>query len=229
MTAGYPGSYYRAMNSLRRLRTDYIDLYQIHRFDPETTCEETLEALHDVVKSGKVRYIGASSMYAWQFAHMLHFSRKTWMDPLCLDANHYNLIYREEEHEMLPLCRAEGIGVIPWSPIAHGFLAGNRLREGSGKTIRAKTDDFAQSMYFQDSDFEIVDRVFEIAQQHNLKPAQVALAWLVQKEGITAPIIGASKMHHIDEAVEALKVEFSDQEMVYLEEHYQPHPILGHT
>jgi 1-deoxyxylulose-5-phosphate synthase len=215
--------------SLRRLGMDHVDLYQIHRWDPETSIEETLEALHDVVKSGKARYIGASSMYAWQFARCLYLADQHGWTRFVSMQNHYNLVYREEEREMIPLCRAEGIGIIPWSPLARGFLAGNRSREEWGNTTRAQTDDFAQSMYFQETDFEVVERVVEIAGQRGVSPAQVALAWSLQQPGITAPIIGASKMNHLEEAVAALEIELSGEEIARLEEPYQPHRVLGHS
>jgi aryl-alcohol dehydrogenase (NADP+) len=214
--------------SLRRLGTDYVDLYQTHRWDPETPIEETLEALHDVVKSGKARYIGASSMYAWQFAKSLYLCDLNGWTRFASMQNHYNLIYREEEREMLPLCRDQGIGVVPWSPLARGFLAGNRSREEWGQTIRAQTDDFAQQMYFQEEDFEVVEHAREVARRHGVSPAQIALAWLLHKDGITAPIVGASKMSHLEEAVAALDIALSEEDMAYLEAPYRPHPVLGH-
>jgi aryl-alcohol dehydrogenase (NADP+) len=215
--------------SLRRLGTDYVDLYQIHRWDYETPIEETLEALHDVVKAGKARYIGASSMYAWQFAKALYLADLHGWTRFVSMQNHYNLVYREEEREMLPLCREEGIGVIPWSPLARGFLAGNRRRDGWGDTARAKTDDFAQHLYYQETDFDVVDRVVELAGRRGVTPAQIALAWLLHQPGITAPIIGASKMPHLEQAVAALEIDLSEEERAHLEEPYQPHPVLGHT
>jgi aryl-alcohol dehydrogenase (NADP+) len=214
--------------SLRRLGTDYVDLYQIHRFDHDTPIEETLEALHDIVKSGKARYIGASSMFAWQFMKMLAVSDAHGWTRFVSMQNHYNLVYREEEREMLPLCREEGIGVIPWSPLARGFLAGNRRREDRGETIRAKTDDYAQELYYADSDFTIAERVVEIAARRGVKPTQIALAWVVGKPGVTAPIIGASKLPHLDEAVAALAIRLDAEETAFLEAAYQPHAILGH-
>ena len=214
--------------SLRRLQTDYVDLYQIHRWDNETPIEETLEALHDLVKAGKVRYIGASSMYAWQFAKALYLADLHGWTRFVSMQNHYNLVYREEEREMLPLCRAEGIGVIPWSPLARGFLAGNRQKETKGETTRAKTDDFAHQLYYQDSDFQVVDRVVELAQKRGIAPAQIALAWLLHQPGVTAPIIGASKMNHLEDALAALEIELTHEECQGLEEFYQPHPVLGH-
>jgi aryl-alcohol dehydrogenase-like predicted oxidoreductase len=216
-------------DSLRRLGTDYIDLYQIHRWDYETPIEETLSALHDLVKSGKVRYIGASSMYAWQFARSLYLADLHGWTRFVSMQNHYNLVYREEEREMLPLCYAEGIGVIPWSPLARGFLAGNRNPEEMGNTQRAKTDDFAQHLYYQETDFEVVTRVVEVAEKRQATPAQIALAWMLQKPGITAPILGFSKMHHLEEAVAALDITLSDDEIESLEQPYRPHPVLGHT
>jgi aryl-alcohol dehydrogenase-like predicted oxidoreductase len=215
--------------SLTRLGTDHVDLYQIHRFDPETPITETLEALHDIVKAGKARYIGASSMFAWQFMKMLATADAHGWTRFVSMQNHYNLVYREEEHEMLPLCREEGIGVIPWSPLARGFLAGNRRGAERGDTTRAKTDDFAHQMYYADSDFVIADRVVALAEKRGVKPTQIALAWLLAKPGVTAPIIGASKLPHLDEAVAALRVRLDAAEMLFLEEPYQPHPILGHS
>jgi aryl-alcohol dehydrogenase-like predicted oxidoreductase len=215
-------------DSLRRLGTDYVDLYQIHRWDPETPIEETLEALHEVVKAGKARYIGASSMYAWQFSKALYLSDLHGWTRFVAMQNHYNLVYREEEREMLPLCRDQGIGVIPWSPLARGFLAGNRTRQQWGETVRAKTDDFAHHMYFQESDFTVVERVVELAKRAAASPAQIALAWLLHQPGITAPIIGASKMPQLDEALAALEIHLSAEEQRYLEEPYTPHPVLGH-
>src|SRR4051794_1763509 len=215
--------------SLRRLGTDYVDLYQIHRFDYHTPIEETLRALDDIVRAGKALYIGASSMYAYQFAKMLAASDQHGLARFVSMQNHYNLVYREEEREMLPLCREEGIGVIPWSPLARGFLAGNRSTQDFGETTRAKTDDYAQKMYYQSSDFAVVDRVSEIAQRRGIPNAQVALAWVMQQRGVTAPIIGASKMKHLDDALAGLEVKLSADEMRMLEEPYQPHPVLGHS
>ncbi len=215
--------------SLRRLGTDYVDLYQIHRHDKETPIEETLEALHDVVKAGKARYLGASSMYAWQFAKMLYTAGLHGWTRFVSMQDHYNLVYREEEREMIPFCRSEGVGVIPWSPLARGFLAGNRTREKSGDTARAKSDKFAHEMYYQNNDFDIVDRVIELAKRKGVKPAQIALAWLLHQPGVTAPIIGASKMYQLEEAVAALEIQLSQEECAFLEEPYRPHPILGHS
>ncbi len=215
--------------SLKRLGTDYIDLYQIHRADPSTPIEETLAALHDLVKSGKVRYIGASSMYAWQFASALYLSDLHGWTRFISMQNHYNLVYREEEREMMPLCRAEGVGIIPWSPLARGFLAGNRAPENFGETVRAKSDDFAQQMYFQETDFEVVERVVQLADRLEVSPAQIALAWLLHQEGVSAPIIGASKMYQLDQAVTALEIELRAEDCADLEEPYRPHPVLGHS
>lgn len=216
-------------DSLRRLGTDYVDLYQIHRWDPETPIEETLEALHDVVKAGKARYIGASSMFAWQFTKALYLAdRHGWTRFISMQ-NHYNLVYREEEREMLPVCRDQRIGVIPWSPLARGLLTGSRVREQWGETTRAKTDGYARELYTQDADFVVADRVAAVAAARGVKPAQVALAWLLQVPGVTAPIIGASKMYQLEEAVAALEVQLSPEEVVALEEPYRPHPVLGHS
>jgi aryl-alcohol dehydrogenase (NADP+) len=214
--------------SLRRLETDYVDLYQIHRWDEHTPIEETLEALNDVVRAGKARYIGASSMHAWRFAKALFTSESHGWARFVSMQNHYNLIYREEEREMIPLCRDQGIGVIPWSPLARGFLAGNRTREKSGETARAKSDAFAHSMYYRDEDFEVADRTAELAAEKGVKPAQIAVAWMVHKEGLTAPIIGASKMYQLEEAVGALEITLTAEEVGRLEEPYIPHPVLGH-
>ncbi|HYZ84976.1 MAG TPA: aldo/keto reductase [Bryobacteraceae bacterium] len=216
-------------NSLRRLQMDYVDLYQIHRFDYETPIEETMEVLHEVVRAGKARYIGASSMFAWQFAQMQFVAEKNGWTKLVSMQNHYNLIYREEEREMLPLCRAQGVGVIPWSPLARGFLAGNRRKEDFGETTRAKTDDYAQKMYYSDDDFAVVERVSEIARKRGVSNAQVALAWLLHKPAVTAPIIGATKMSHLDDAIAAVDLKLDESEIRSLEEPYRPHPILGHS
>jgi len=218
--------------SLRRLGTDYVDLYQIHRFDYDTRIEETLEALHDVVKAGKARYIGASSMFAWQFATMLHASQANGWTKFVSMQNHYNLVYREEEREMMPLCRDRGIAVIPWSPLARGFLAGNRNKAESargGETSRAKTDQHAHSLYYADSDFTVADRVGELARRRGVKPTQIALAWVLSKPGITAPIVGASKLPHLDDHVAALDIRLDADETAFLEAPYEPHRVLGHT
>ena len=216
-------------DSLRRLDTDYIDLYQIHRWDYDTPIEETLEALHDLVKSGKVRYIGASSMYAYKFARALYISDlKSWTRFISMQ-NHYNLVYREEEREMNKLCLEEGVGLIPWSPLARGFLTGNRSRDKGGETKRSKSDHFAHDMYYQDTDFDIVERVVDLAKEKGVALAQIALAWILNKPGVVSPIIGATKMRHLEQAVEAIEIQLAEGDMTYLEELYQPHPILGHS
>ena len=215
-------------DSLSRLAMDYVDLYQIHRFDHTTPIEETLEALTDVVKAGKALYIGASSMFAWQFAKMLNASDRLGLSRFVTMQNHYNMIYREEEREMIPLCIDEGIGVIPWSPLARGFLAGNRRRQDKGETARARGDAFAHQLYYTDDDFKVVDRVTEIAQKRGVPNAQVALAWLLQRPGVTAPIVGATKPNHLDDAFKALELKLDADEIKALEEPYRPHPVLGH-
>lgn len=211
-------------DSLRRLGMDYVDLYQIHRFDYETPIEETLDALDNLVRVGKVRYIGASSMYAWQFQRMLQASDRHGWTRFVTMQNHYNLLYREEEREMNPLCRAEGVGLIPWSPLARGRLASNHRAQ----TVRSQTDDFGKRMYNEGDDV-VVDRVAEIAKQHGVAPARVALAWMLTKPEVTAPIVGTSKMQHLEDAVAALEVKLSEDEVKRLEEPYQPHPVLGHA
>jgi aryl-alcohol dehydrogenase-like predicted oxidoreductase len=215
-------------DSLDRLGTDYVDLYQIHRFDYSTPIEETLLALHDVVQAGKALYIGASSMYAWQFAKMLYTADQLGLTRFVSMQNHYNLVYREEEREMNPLCIEEGVGIIPWSPLARGFLAGNRTKDERNATVRERTDEFAHSLYYQDSDFQVVERVSEIAKQRGVSNAQVALAWVLQQPGVTSPIVGASKMQHLEDAVKALELKLSDEELKRLSEPYQPHRVLGH-
>jgi aryl-alcohol dehydrogenase (NADP+) len=209
--------------SLRRLGTDYVDLYQIHRWDYDTPIDETVEALHDVVKRGKARYVGASSMHAYQFSKALHVAElRRWTHFVSMQ-NHYNLIYREEEREMIPLCVDEGIAIIPWSPLARGFLAGNRTKEGFGETIRAKTDDYGQRLYYQESDFEVVERVVQLAKKKDVEPVQVALAWLLHKPAVTAPIVGASKPGQLKSLIGALDVKLDAAEMKDLEECYRPH------
>ena len=215
-------------DSLKRLEMDYIDLYQIHRFDPNTPIEETMEALNDLVRAGLVRYIGASSMYAWQFAKMQHVAERNGWTKFVAMQNHYNLIYREEEREMIPLLTDSGVGMIPWSPLARGTLTGNRTREGEKLSKRAETDAFAETLYTE-RDFDIVDRVSEIAKAKGVSSAQVALAWMLEKPYIPAPIIGASKMQHLEDALLALELKLSPEEIVKLEELYQPHPISGHA
>jgi aryl-alcohol dehydrogenase (NADP+) len=216
-------------DSLRRLQTDYVDLYQIHRFDYATPIEETIDALDAIVRAGKALYVGGSSMFAWQFARMLYVADQLGKTRFVSMQNHYNLIYREEEREMIPLCRHEGIGLIPWSPLARGFLAGNRTKEEHGATLRAKTDEYAQSMYYQDSDFAVVEKVTSVAKQRGVSNAQIALAWILNKPGVTAPIVGASKMQHLEDALKALDVQLTDGEMSALEAPYQPHRVLGHA
>lgn len=215
-------------NSLRRLGTDYVDLYQIHRFDATTPIEETLEALNDVVRAGKARYIGASSMYAWQFARMLAVSEARGWARFVSMQNHYNLVYREEEREMNPLCLDQGVALIPWSPLARGFLAGNRTPDKGGDTERAKTDAFAHQMYYQPSDFTIAERNSALAARLGVKPAQSALAWMLHKPGLTAPIIGASKPYQLEDAIGALSIRLDPDAIKVLEEPYTPHTILGH-
>ena len=215
--------------SLKRLGMDYVDLYQIHRFDYETPIEETLEALNDVVRAGKARYIGASSMYAWQFAKMLAVADENGWSRFVSMQPQYNLVYREEEREMLPLCRAEGIGVIPWSPLARGFLAGGRSAPKEGNTERARTDEFSPRLYFTEADHKVVAAVGEIAKARGLSNMQVALAWVLRHKAVTAPIVGASKLGHIDEAVSALEVQLSDEEVKTLEAGYAPKPVLDHA
>jgi 1-deoxyxylulose-5-phosphate synthase len=210
--------------SLRRLGVDYVDLYQIHRWDPETPIEETMQALHDVVRAGKARYIGASSMFAWQFAKAQQVAPTRFVSM----QNHYNLVYREEEREMIPLCLDQGVGVIPWSPLARGFLTGNRTRDGQRHTVRASNDPFGESLYAE-SDFDVVDQLIEVAGARGLPPAQVALAWLLHKPGVTAPIVGATKLSHLDDAVAAVDVALTPDEIKLLEQPYQPHPIRGHA
>ncbi len=213
--------------SLKRLGTDYVDLYQIHRWDYETPIEETLEALNDVVRAGKARYIGASSMFAWQFAQALYLADLHGWTRFVSMQPHYNLIYREEEREMLPLCQDQSIGVIPWSPLARGLLTGKRVKDG-GETERARTDGFAKRLYTRDDDFAIAERVGAVAQARGIPDAQVALAWMLTKPVVTSPIIGATKIHHLEDAVAALSVDLSAEEIQQLEELYQPHAVSGH-
>ena len=212
--------------SLRRLRTDYVDIYYIHRWDYETPIEETLEALDDLVRVGKVRYLGASSMHAWQFMKALGLAERHGWSRFVVMQNHYNLVYREEEREMMPLCRDEGIGVVPWSPMARGFLAGNRKPDQRGATARDTSDQMAHDYYFKDTDFAILERVVALAGEKGVKPAQIALAWLLHQRGVTAPVIGASKIYQLEEAVEALDVSFSAEDDAYLKELYVPRPVL---
>lgn len=214
--------------SLRRLKMDYIDLYQIHRWDYTTPIEETLEALDSLVRAGKVRYLGASSMAAWQFAKALQLQKENGWHRFVSMQNHYNLVYREEEREMNPLCIDQGVGLIPWSPLARGFLAGNRDKGGAGPTARAKTDEFAKNMYFREYDFEVLGEVEKIAKARGVTPSQIACAWILQAPGVTAPIVGATKLAHLNEAIAAVDVKLSADEVAALEKPYRPHPILGH-
>jgi aryl-alcohol dehydrogenase-like predicted oxidoreductase len=214
--------------SLQRLGMDYVDLYQIHRWDDHTPIEETMEALHDIVRAGKARYIGASSMHAWQFAKAQHVAEQNGWTRFVSMQNHYNLVYREEEREMIPQCVDQGVGVIPWSPLARGLLAGNRTREGERRTTRSETDAFGDYLYNQPTDFDVVERVAEVAAERGVPSAQVALAWVLGKPGVTAPIVGATKIGHLIDALAAETLELSDDEVKRLEEPYLPHPVLGH-
>ncbi len=216
-------------NSLRRLQTDFVDLYQIHRFDPTTPVEETIEALHDVVKAGKARYIGASSMYAWQFSKYLYTQEKMGAVKFVSMQNFYNLVYREEEREMVPLCRDQGVGMIPWSPLARGFLAGNRSRDGEAQTTRAKSDaNILTAQAFRDSDYAIRDRLNEMAAAKGVSAAQLALAWLIHNPVVSAPIVGASKMKHLDDAIAAAGIKLTDDEAKGLSKGYETRRIMGH-
>src|SRR5215831_8634610 len=215
-------------NSLRRLKMDYIDLYQIHRWDYTTPIEETLEALDSLVRAGKVHYLGASSMAAWQFSKALYTAKEHGWHRFATMQNHYNLVYREEEREMIPLCIDQNIALIPWSPLARGFLTGSRTKDG-GSTARAKTDGFAKQMYFKDADFKVADAVAEVARNHGVSSAQVALAWVLQAPGITAPIIGATRIPQLQDLISAVDLQLSSEEVKNLEVYYQPHAILGHA
>jgi aryl-alcohol dehydrogenase-like predicted oxidoreductase len=215
--------------SLQRLGMDYVDLYQIHRWDPHTPIEETMEALHDIVRAGKARYIGASSMYAWQFAKAQHVAERNGWTRFHSMQNHYNLIYREEEREMIPLCLDQGVGVIPWSPLARGFLTGTRTRSGERRTTRADTDKFTDSLYGRPEDFDVADRVAEVAGGRGVPAAQLALSWLMHRPGVTAPIVGATKLEHLEDALAAAELDMSAEDMLRLEEPYVPHPVLGHA
>jgi aryl-alcohol dehydrogenase-like predicted oxidoreductase len=210
-------------NSLRRLGTDYVDLYQIHRWDHRTPIEETLEALHDVVKAGKVRYIGASSMYAWQFSKAQYLAKGHGWTRFVSMQNHYNLLNREEEREMLPLCADQGVGVVPWSPLARGRLA----RAWDEVTERSSSDEFAKTLYLAESDRTVVERVARVAEDRGIPMAQVALAWMYSKPVVTAPIVGATKMRHLEDAVAAIDVQLTPEEITSLEEPYVPHPVVG--
>jgi len=214
-------------NSLKRLQMDYVDLYQIHRWDYNTPIEETMEALNDIVRAGKARYIGASSMFAWQFAKALHVSEKNGWAKFVSMQNHYNLIYREEEREMIPLCKDQGIGLIPWSPMARGYFSGNR--KSGGETIRSKTDPFAVELYSNENNPVVAEEVAKVAKTRGISASQIALAWVLNKPYITSPIIGSSKIEHLDQAIAALEIKLSEEEIKQLEEAYQPHPVLGHS
>ena len=214
--------------SLQRLGLDYVDLYQIHRWDYSTPIEETMEALHDVVRAGKARYIGASSMFAWQFAKAQYVAERNGWTRFVSMQNHYNLMYREEEREMIPQCIDQGVGVIPWSPLARGILAGTRSRDGQRHTTRSDSDSFMDTLYTSEADFDVVDRVNEVAQQRGVPSAQVALAWLLHRPGVTAPIVGATKLSHLEDAIAAEQLELSDEEIMQLEELYVPHAVAGH-
>jgi aryl-alcohol dehydrogenase-like predicted oxidoreductase len=214
--------------SLQRLKMDYVDLYQIHRWDPRTPIEETMEALNDVVRAGKARYIGASSMFAWQFAKAQHTAGSHGWAKFVSMQNHYNLVYREEEREMIPLCLDQGVGCIPWSPLARGMLAGNRTRDGGRHTTRSGTDPFTDYLYDQPTDFDVVDAVNEVAAARGVPSAQVALAWLLQRPGVTAPIVGSTKKKHLKDALAAEELTLSEDEIERMEKPYVPHPVLGH-
>ena len=214
--------------SLERLELDYVDLYQIHRWDPRTPIEETMGALHDVVRAGKARYIGASSMYAWQFAKAQRVAERNGWTEFVSMQNHYNLVYREEEREMIPQCLDQGVGVLPWSPLARGFLTGTRTRGGERRTTRAETDSYADELYGRPEDFDVVERLAQVAGERGVPPAQLALAWLLHKPGVTAPIVGATKLEHLEDALAAASLELSPEQLARLEEPYRPHPVLGH-
>lgn len=215
--------------SLRRLQMDYVDLYQIHRWDYETPIEETMEALNDVVRAGKARYIGASSMFAWQFSKAQHTAQNHGWTRFASMQNHYNLVYREEEREMIPLCVDQGVGLIPWSPLARGFFAGDRKRGGGGDTVRSNSDPFGNSLYFRDEDFTVADCAAEVAKGRGVSSSQIALAWILSKPYVTAPIIGATKIDHLEQAIAAVDIQLTEDEVKRLEEAYKPHPILGHS
>ncbi len=215
--------------SLKRLGTDFIDLYQIHRWDPDTPVEETLSALDSLVRTGKVRYLGASSMAGWQFAKALFVADRNGWERFVSMQNHYNLVYREEEREMIPFCLDQGVGLVPWSPLARGFLTGSRTREGGKPTARAQADDFADKLYFRPEDWDVLEAVLSLARSRGLKPSQVAMAWILSRPGVAAPIIGATKVAHLDEAATALEVRLSEDEIAGLEAPYKPHVVLGHT
>jgi aryl-alcohol dehydrogenase-like predicted oxidoreductase len=215
--------------SLQRLGTDYVDLYQIHRWDYQTPIEETMEALHEVVRAGKARYIGASSMFAWQFAKAQNLAERHGWTRFTSMQNHYNLVYREEEREMIPLCADQGVAVLPYSPLARGVLAGNRGRQGDRRTTRAGDDPLSDERYRTPGDFDVVDRLAEVAAARGAPPAQVALAWLLSRPAVTAPIIGATRLGHISDALAAVQLTLTEEEVRRLEEPYLPHPVLGHS
>ena len=216
-------------NSLRRLKMDYVDLYQIHRWDYTTPIEETLEALDSLVRAGKVRYLGASSMAAWQFAKALYTAKEHGWHRFVTMQNHYNLIYREEEREMNPLCIDQGVALIPWSPLARGLLEGDRTREaGAGPTKRAQTDQIAKSLYFHENDYEVAVAAQQVAKARGLTPTQIACAWILQAPGVTAPIVGATKTHHLKEIFAVADVKLTAEEVATMEKPYRPHPISGH-
>ena len=214
--------------SLTRLGMDYVDLYQIHRWDPDTPIEETMGALAEVVRAGKARYVGASSMYAWQFAKAQRAAERLGLTRFVSMQNHYNLLYREEEREMIPQCLDQGVGILPWSPLARGWLAGTRTREGARRTTRAETDSFADRLYGLPEDFDVIDRLGEVAAERGVPPARAALAWLLHRPGVTAPIVGATKLAHLEDALAAAELALSPEEIARLEEPYRPHPVLGH-
>jgi aryl-alcohol dehydrogenase-like predicted oxidoreductase len=213
--------------SLQRLEMDYVDLYQIHRFDPLTPVEETMEALHDVVQSGKARYIGASSMFAWQFAKMQHAAERNGWTRFVSMQNHYNLVYREEEREMIPLCHDQGVGIVPWSPLARGLLAGKRTRAGERATVRAETDAFQDELYGRPEDFDVAEAVEAVASERGVAPAQVALAWLLHQPAVV-PIVGASRAGHIEDARAAAELSLTAEEIARLEAPYRPNSVRGH-
>jgi aryl-alcohol dehydrogenase-like predicted oxidoreductase len=214
--------------SLRRLGTDHVDLYQVHRWDPETPIEETMQALHDIVRAGKARYVGASAMFAWQLARAQHVAERNGWTPFVSMQDHYNLVYREEEREMIPFCLDQGIGVVPYSPLARGLLAGNRERGGGERSVRAGSDPVL-AVHYDDADFDVVDAVRAVAAERGLAPAQIALAWLLGRPAVSATVVGATKLGHVDDALAALDVVLSDEEVARLEAPYRPHPVIGHS
>jgi aryl-alcohol dehydrogenase-like predicted oxidoreductase len=215
--------------SLARLEFDYVDLYQIHRWDPLTPIEETMGALHDVVRAGKARYIGASSMHAWQLAKAQRVAERNGWTEFVSMQNHYNLLYREEEREMIPQCLDQGLGVLPWSPLARGWLTGSRTRAGERETTRAQSDPYADELYGRPEDFDVIECLSEVAAERGASPAQVALAWLLHQPGVTAPIIGATRLEHLEQALAAVEIELSPDEIRRLEAPYRTHPVLGHN